>query len=39
MWMWEYGMAHNVVMTVGYLMGMVLLGSIVYFAITIAPSN
>ena len=37
MWMPEYGTAHNVVMAVGYLIGAMLLGGVVYFTITLWP--
>lgn len=39
MWMPEFGITHNVVMAVGWLMGFALLGGFVYFAITIRADN
>lgn len=35
MLMWEYGIAHSVVMTIGWLMAFAFLGSLIYFAISI----
>lgn len=36
MWMWNDGIAHNVAMATGWLLGLVLLGGIVYFAASIS---
>ncbi len=35
MFMSEYGIVHNVAMAIGWLMGFTILGSLIYFAITI----
>lgn len=35
MFMFEYGVIHNVAMAIGWLMGFTILGGVVYFAITI----
>jgi len=35
MWMPEYGLGHNIVMGFGYLIGAGLLGSILYFTVTL----
>jgi hypothetical protein len=39
MFMLEYGIAHNVAMAIGWLMGFTILGGLIYFAITIRGAN
>lgn len=39
MFMPEYGIVHNVTMAIGWLMGFTILGSLIYFAITIRGAD
>ena len=39
MFMPEYGILHNAVMAIGWLLGFVLLGGLIYFAITIRGAD